>query len=101
MAERLNEQPDWSHPRSREHLGYWIRYPLDEWLDGAVWKLEAGTDFHEPVHNFRTSLYYHATENGQRLHTKTRTEEGRTYLLIQAIADPSLADRPARKRSRK
>lgn len=33
------------------------QYPWDEWLDGRVWKLVQGTDFHASATAMRTYVY--------------------------------------------
>jgi hypothetical protein len=60
MASVLNNHPGWQHSRSRDHLTMNERYPLDQWLDGQVWRLVQGEDFTEDIATFRSGLRHWA-----------------------------------------
>ena len=58
------------------------RYPWDEWLNGRVWRLVYGTDFHVTSHSFLGSLSYRAKRSGIKVRTQ---HDGNDALIIQAI----------------
>jgi hypothetical protein len=71
----------------RIHRGLFVeRYPdALTWLDENVWEIDIATEIHEPLANFRASLYYQAKALGMKLATKVVTrDEGRKVLLIRA-----------------
>lgn len=63
MAEKLDSFEFSGNKRT----GRRPKYPWDEWLNGATWKLERGIDFHVPAKSFRTSLYAQARKRGMAL----------------------------------
>lgn len=74
-------------PRPRSERDLFVhRYPdFTSWLDGQTWEFDIETEIHEPVSNFRASLYYQATCFKQKTATKVITkEDGRKYLLVRA-----------------
>ena len=65
-------------------IGLW-EYPWHEWLDGSVWELTLGEDFHTPsVPKFRDQVKYVAGRQGKAIRTRIRGNR----LYIQAYEDP-------------
>ncbi len=46
-----------------------FKYPWDQWLDGTIWKLEHGKDFHGEVESMRVNIYTAAKRQDLKVHT--------------------------------
>jgi len=82
MAERIEAPDIWT----RAPYGSFIeRYPqFPEWLDGNAWKIDIEAEIVGDLNTFRSTMHYQADAMNLKLRTKTFTEDGRKYLLIQA-----------------
>jgi hypothetical protein len=60
------------------------KYRWDEWLDGRIWQLAAGTDFTIAIGQFRSAAFRAAQV--RRLHLRTRQVDG--DVVIQAYYPP-------------
>lgn len=71
------------------------RYPWDEWLDGDVWDLEPGKDFHVKTQSMRTMAVAKAKERGFKV--RTATDPDTRHFVLQALLDqpvePKVRDR--------
>lgn len=47
-------------------------YPWHVWIDGDVWELEQGVDFHEKIQRFRERCYRKAAGFEMRLRSRIR-----------------------------
>lgn len=71
------------------------KYPWAEWLDGDVWDLEPGKDFHIKTQSMRTM----ATAEGKRRGFKIRSavDPDTRHFVLQALLDqpvePKVRDR--------
>lgn len=72
MARRVTDDYRW---RGADDL--W-RYPWKTWFDGNIWRLDRGTDFHEPLDRFRRRAYYVS----QRWHMILRTQKDLESLIV-------------------
>jgi hypothetical protein len=61
MAQRVDQFPD----QPSKSI-----YPWDDWLDGAVWELEAGTDFRGTSSTFRSVAIVQARKRGGKVRTR-------------------------------
>jgi hypothetical protein len=61
------------------------RYPWDEWLDGSVWELVRGDDFHAKMTTFRSNAQIQAKRRGGRVRTKTVDAGGREGVALQFV----------------
>ena len=59
------------------------RYPWDDWLDGSVWELVRGEDFHSKASTFRANAQIQAKRRGGRVRSKSMDASGREALVIQ------------------
>jgi hypothetical protein len=59
------------------------RYPWDEWLDGSVWELVRGVDFHAKATTFRTNAQIQAKKRGGRVRSKAVEAGGHEAVVIQ------------------
>lgn len=63
--------PEWPKPEKRVgHRG--PTRPWDDWLDGQVWELEAGTDFISTPLSFRKTVLLRAAQRQVRVRTQVR-----------------------------
>jgi len=77
MAHRVDpSQVNWHQP-SQPPI-----YPWDQWFDGTVWCLKAGTDWFGNLATFRAHCYRMGREYGYRVRTRL-SHDG---LYIQALA---------------
>jgi hypothetical protein len=74
MAQRITAFPITDGPVRR-------RYPWDDWLDGSVWKLQAGVDFDADVDQFRNRCYTMAARRELSVRT-TKVIEGDDIFLV-------------------
>lgn len=58
-------------------------YDWDNWLDGQVWELEKGVDFHVVIPSFRNSASYAARKIGLEIKTVSKGNS----IFIQAIGE--------------
>src|SRR5688572_21749932 len=91
MAEKLD-----AFPQTAERTVY----PLDEWLDGSPWKLVKGEDFEHSMQSMRSLLSGGAKARGMKLRTRSRTEEDKEALVVQAYP-PEEVEEASRSRSRR
>ena len=56
-------------------------HPWRQWLDGRIWQLQHGEDFHCKVESFRTAAFVAARRHGIKIRTSV-VEGG---IVIQAI----------------
>ncbi|MGA5435462.1 hypothetical protein ACPCIZ_12810 [Streptomyces cellulosae] len=70
MAERIN--PSDVTYRKR---GAPTKYPWDEWMDGSMWHLRHGVDYHLTTKDFRSVVYTAARRVGLKVHTR-ETDHG-------------------------
>jgi hypothetical protein len=61
------------------------RYPWDEWLDGSVWELVRGDDFHAKPTTFRSNAQTQAKRRGGRARTKAAETGGREAVVLQFV----------------
>jgi hypothetical protein len=59
------------------------KHPWDEWLDGQVWQLTEGEDFHGSRENFRAAAGAAAQNRHGKVRTRTGTENGVRFMVIQ------------------
>lgn len=59
-------------------------HPWIDWLDGQVWQLTPGQDFHHPIDRFRQHVYYIAKTHDLRVRTIVRDGT----LIIRATPRP-------------
>lgn len=71
-----------------------IRLPWDKLLDGNIYELEQGVDFHSSFQTFRVKLHNAAKRRG--LKAKTVINRLKTRITIQAFPDPN--NRPLTRR---
>lgn len=57
------------------------KYPWEKWLDGQIWHLRAGKDYHCQSRVMVASVHLHCRRHG----LKAKTEVTETGLVIQAI----------------
>ena len=81
MAELLTEFDF----RKSSHDGY----PWDDWLNGQIWKLKKGEDFHAKSRSMVCNARVRAKKSGKQLRTATFDD----YLVIQAVDNPKLRTR--------
>lgn len=65
MADQLDAFPQAAH----------VRYPWDEWTNGAVWKVRQGVDFDIDPERFRSVLYVAAQRRGMKAQTTITEQE--------------------------
>lgn len=58
-------------------------YPWHKWLNGSMWLLIQGEDFHGTTKNFRKYLFSYCWEHGIKV--KTKQAENRRDLYIKAV----------------
>ena len=73
MATQLNEFPP-------NKAGAQQLYPWETWLDGSIWRLEAGTDFACKPKSLRHLIYRVARERNKRV----RCHLGDDFVVLQA-----------------
>lgn len=56
------------------------RYPWNEWMDGRVWRIRYGEDYHIVTQNMRSTLHVRAANNGQKVHV---SKEDKDTLVFQ------------------
>lgn len=54
-------------------------YPWDQWMDGSIWQVERGSDFHSDPESFRTGLHQKASKHNM----KVRTQVDSTSVVFQ------------------
>ena len=79
MAEVLDDYE--FHPRG----GFDPKYPHDLWLNGQIWKLVKGTDYHCSLGSIRASLYTAGKRRGLFVRTNAILEGG--GLIVQAHSE--------------
>jgi|APSaa5957512493_1039668.scaffolds.fasta_scaffold02901_3 hypothetical protein len=78
MAQILESMPPTNKGRNAR------KYPWDTWLDGRVWLLKQGEDFHtKSLVSFRTNLYRNAATMGLRVRTSLITADA--SIALQAF----------------
>ena len=60
-----------------------FKYPWDSWLDGGIYKLEHGKDFHGEVESMRVNIYTAAKRIGIRVRTSVEGAD----IVMQAYDD--------------
>ena len=78
MAEKIETFPE-RQPRSK--------YPIDEWMDGGVWRLVRGEDFEQPLTAMRALLYAAARRTQSKVRSRALREGDREILTIQFESD--------------
>ena len=73
--------------------GDWDRgYPWADWLDGNVWELEQGVDFHETIEAFRNRCYRVAEGFDEKVRTRSK---GTTIWIQSYLPPPKRPRRPS------
>jgi hypothetical protein len=73
--------------RSRRTQPIATSFPWDTWMDGNVWELTQGEDFHEPKQLFQTCCHYIAREWGYTVVTRS-TPHNEKALWVQFTPKP-------------
>lgn len=82
MARTLDEY-DFNHRKSDRV------YPWTEWVNGRIWEIEQGEDFHGTTKNFAQRLYKEARKRAMKVQVST-PEENR---LVFRFREPTEEDR--------
>jgi hypothetical protein len=96
MAKTISELP-----RKHGGTGRKEAYPYDQWLDGQIWQLEAGSDYQAKSNSMMTNIRQAAVKRG--LKVRTRFVDG--GIVVQAFTpevakvEPEAPARPKRRRS--
>lgn len=62
------------------------KYPLDDWLDGGIWRLARGEDFEQSTTSMRSVLYTAAKRRGGSVMTRTIRDGDSEVLEVQFLA---------------
>ena len=49
--------------------GKWSPYPWDEWMDGRIWRVRRGVDFHSQSSSFRVTVQTQAFRHNRKVRT--------------------------------
>lgn len=58
-------------------------YPIDLWMDGGIWRIWQGEDFHGEVRSMRSRLHHYASAAQLSVRTRQVFDGDRVALVFQ------------------